>query len=81
MIFVHSLELMYILCASKYIYISKCVDHLQEKNIFKHDRFPLKSGLYCLGTTGIQMICLKKNQSLIKTKNNIMLKYIVLYFQ
>lgn len=51
------------------------------KNIFKHDRFPLKSGLYCLGTTGIQMICLKKNQSLIKTKNNIMLKYIVLYFQ
>lgn len=51
------------------------------KNIFKHDRFPLKSGLYCLGTTGIQMICLKKTQSLIKTKNNIMLKYIVLYFQ
>lgn len=30
------------------------------KNIFKHDRFPLKSGLYCLGKTGIQMICLKK---------------------
>lgn len=38
------------------------------KNIFKHDRFPLKSGLYCLGTTGIQMICLKKKPILNKNQ-------------
>lgn len=44
MIFVHSLELMYILRASKYIYISKCVDHLQEKTSLNMTGFLLNLG-------------------------------------